>query len=151
MSLMLDIADAVVVALNAASVDEVLSQTFVSARAYTPRGDLKDYGTLVVTVVPVSSSAELVTRARSQETYTLDVAVQKRSKADDPDDDPTTFDPIILLAEEIQTLLHGATLTVGEVIMTCLESPERPTFDHDHAAAYRQITSVIRLEYTTVR
>jgi len=152
-SLMLDIADAVVVALNAASVATTLSQTFTSTRAYTPRADLKDLGgTLVVSVVPVSSTAEVINRGgKAQETYDIDVAVQKRSTETDPDDDPDVFDPIVLLSEEIQTLLHGATLTAGGVILNCMESPDRPTFIHEHVTEYRQLTAVVRLQYMGVR
>jgi len=148
MSLLINAADAIVTALNAASVNETLSQSFTAIRKYIPRTDLKDMGTIHVTVVPAISTPARVSRTRINLSMVITVAVQQRSTLADPDSDATTFDPLVTLVEEIDALLLDTTLTIDLTKITILSAAEREAFLYEHMDKYRQFTSITH--YTMV-
>jgi len=157
MSTLIDAADALVTVLNTASRDDTLSQTFTATRKYVPRVELKDMDTLHVTVVPLSTHGMVVNRGRGkQQFFEFDVGVQKRSTETDPDDDDDTFDALVTLIEELDTLLLGQTLTVGS--LTLIGSTQiggedgspRTVCLSEHLDQWRQFTSVSRFSFKVV-
>ena len=158
MSTLIDTADALVTVLNTASGDDTLSQDFTATRQYVPRVELKDMDTLHVTVVPITTRGMVVNRGLSkQQFFTFDIGVQQRSTEADPDDDKDTFDPLVTLVEEIDTLLVGQTLTVGA--LTMIGSTQIGGEDNDqardvcipeHLDQWRQFTSVSRFSFKVV-
>lgn len=118
MSILLDTADAIVTVLNTASGDSTLSQSFTATRKYVPRVTLEALSTLHVTVAPASTRGMVVTRGLNKQQYfSIEVGIQKRSTEDDPADDNDTFDPLVTLAEEMDTLLVGQQFTVGALTL----------------------------------
>jgi len=96
MSLLMDVADAVVAELNAGN----FSQPFTATRRYDPRRPLKDLSTLRVDVVPSQPSMETTPTARDdvfQNDISVDVAVRKKFA----DGDFAELDPLMDLIEEI--------------------------------------------------
>jgi hypothetical protein len=158
MSILLDTTDAIVTVLNEAT----LSQSFTATREYVPRVQLKDMDTLHVTVVPITTRGMVVNRGLSKKQYfTLEIGVQQRSSSVDPDDDKDTFDPLVTLVEEIDTLLVGQTQTVGSLTMvgsTKIGGEEndeerdasRTVCLPDHLSEWRQFTSVSRFSFQVV-
>ena len=74
MSVMTDVADAIVAELNAAT----LSQPVAAVRSYLPQYKLTEMQSLHVTVVPKGIVLANPDRSRSQADYSFDVAVQKK-------------------------------------------------------------------------
>ncbi len=74
MSVMTDVADAIVVELNAAT----LSQPVSAVRSYLPKYKLSEMQNLHVTVVPKGIVLANPDRSRSQADYSFDVALQKK-------------------------------------------------------------------------
>lgn len=148
MSLLIDTADAIVTTLNAASANATLSQSFTALRKYVPRTDLKDMDSLHVTVVPAISEPQRISRSRINLSMTITVAVQQRSTLADPDNDATTFDPLVTLVEEIDALLLDTTLTVGSDKVTILSAAERESFLYEHMDKFRQFTSITHYTMT---
>lgn len=137
-----DVADAVVTALNDAS----LSQSFTATRAYAPPKSIKDVKELVVLVVPGSVERELAARSLKSELYRIDVAVLKQI---DPDDN-TTLDPLTHLVEEIGDLLiteRPADYTSA----VCIRVSNDPVWDPDHLRSLRVFTSVVQAFYRVMR
>ena len=144
MSLLIDTADEIVTVLNAASADETLSQTFTATRKYIPRTDLKDMNSIHVTVVPAMSTPERMTRSNVSLSMIITVAVQQRSTEESTDDDTDTFDPLVTLVEEVDALMLGSTLTVGDAdaLVSVESSAEREAFMYEHMDKFRQFTSI---------
>lgn len=154
MALLIDVADAVVAALNAASIDTTLSQTFTATRVYVAQTKLEETSTLKVTVMPVSTHVELKARdGTKQYELAIDIAIQKRSEEDSTDDDADTFDPMVTLAEEIDDLFIGQTLTAGVCTVLGMDKDTeiRQAFNYEHAEELRQFTSVSRLTFMVVK
>jgi len=143
-SLLIDTADEIVTVLNAASADETLSQTFTATRKYIPRTDLKDMNSIHVTVVPAMSTPERMTRSNVSLSMIITVAVQQRSTEESTDDDTDTFDPLVTLVEEVDALMLGSTLTVGDAdaLVSVESSAEREAFMYEHMDKFRQFTSI---------
>ena len=73
MAVVVEIADAVVAALNEAT----LSYAVTAKRYYLPEFDLKDMDTLHVSVVPAELEEEIADRARDRAEYKIHVAEEK--------------------------------------------------------------------------
>lgn len=92
MSVVTDIADAMVVALNGAS----FTQAFTAVRSFRPRYTMPELATLRVTVVPKSRTQEQLTRTSNREDIEIDVGIQKQVGADD-----SAIADLLDLADEI--------------------------------------------------
>ncbi len=79
MSVVTDIADAMVDALNGST----FSETFEAVRSFRPRYAMKDLDTLRVTVVPKSRTQEQLTRTSNREEIEIDVGIHKQVGADE--------------------------------------------------------------------
>jgi len=150
MALITDIADAVVTELNARQ----FSLPFMAVRKYLPQEDLTAMDTLHVTVVPSTTRTTLVGRQARERQFILDVAVQQKTDVDDPG----KVDPLVTLAEEIETFLLGRRIDAAGVKVWCVainEKPEggegtRAAFYYPHLAELRQFTSVSRFTLKVV-
>ena len=152
MALLIDTAEAVVAALNAASADETLSQTFTAVRTYVAPVKLEDTDELTVTVMPASTRVELVSRGGAKQwELMIDVAIRKRSEENSPIDDADTFDPMVTLVEEIDELFLSKTIVAGAYTVHGLSVEEREAFNYDHADGLRQFTSVSRYTFMVVK
>lgn len=140
-SVIIQIADAVVDAINAATLD----YTVTAARAYVPVADVKDLTTLRVTVVPRDLAAAADTRHTDLFTYNVDVAVQKVLPAD-----VSAIDPYMRLVEQIADVFRGKALA-GYTDATCTAIANAPIYDPGHMDEKRVFTSVITLTFVVRR
>jgi len=134
-----DIADAMVVMLNAAS----LVQTFTAARWYIPRYDKEDLaGTLAVRVAPASLSGALVDRAgTSDNLYGVDVGMQKLFDASERATINTELDPLSTFVDAVVALFFGK--SIGNTNSVCIEFDNDPIFSPD-AFEGGEFRSVVR-------
>jgi len=141
-----DIADAVVAELNG----HTFSLSFTAARMYRPLFDLKELSTLHVTVAPAGFTVEPLDRARNQEEYVIDVAVQQ---APDPLDN-AHLDPLAGLVEEIAAffrLRRPATYATAICIKAALAPGSDRGFLVEHLDEMRLFTSILALTFRVVR
>jgi hypothetical protein len=145
-AVILQIADAVVAALNGAT----LSQTFLAERAYVPVHELRDLVTLRVSVVPTGLSLQLLNRSpRHLIDYVVDIGVQKHIDGDalTTAEVLAECDPLMLLAEEIGDLFRGKSLAIAAGAAVCVEIANRPVFAPAHLDEKRVFTSVVSLTF----
>ena len=142
MALIIDIADAVVTALNGGS----FSQDFTAERRYVPRFDLKEMVNLHVTVVPRSLVSENASRTMVKDDIEIDVAVQKKLSGDMV----TEGDALMQLVEEMAAHLRATPLT-GLVNVVLVRVANDPIYAAEHWDELRQFTSVLTLTYRTMR
>jgi hypothetical protein len=141
MAVILEIADAVVTALNAAT----LSQSFTAARLYVPIFDIEQMATLHVSVVPRGLSRKKLDRTRDEYDYEIDVAVQKKT-----DMSQAAHDALMLLVEEIADQFRDAPLE-GYPGARCVGVQNVPIYAPDHMEELRQFTSVITFTFRVWR
>jgi hypothetical protein len=132
-----------------------LSQDFTATRYYVPKQDIRDLGTVHVSVVPASIDNELflLTRAtRRQYEYTIDVGIQRviTSGKVTNDEFNEAADPLMLLAEEISDLFNTPSLE-GYETAKATKIVNNPIYDPRHADEKRVFTTVVSVTYTVVR
>jgi hypothetical protein len=134
-AVILDLADAVVAQLNAAT----LSQAFTAERLYSPLENLETLTTLKVTVVPRSAFFEGADRNRKTVTTEIDIGVQRRSDLDQVD-----LDALMVLVEEIVDLFPfgGLSTYLGASVVGLANAP---IWASDHLNEKHVFTSVITL------
>lgn len=142
-----DIADAVVTALNNAT----LSQTFTAERSYVPLHELKDLADLKVTVVPTGLTLSSLTRAGlSLYDYVIDIGVQKSlgSGAMTNAQIVAAADPYMRLSQEIVDLFNSERIQIpyGPSV-NCITVTNTPIFAAKHIDEMRLFTSVISLTF----
>jgi hypothetical protein len=105
MSLLTDVADAVVTVLNAAD----LSQEFTAVRLWNTRRPLTDLSALRIDVVPSQPSvrSEPIARDTFQNDVSLDIAIRKKADIANV----AELDTLANLVEEIADLFQQNTLT----------------------------------------
>lgn len=142
MTIILQIADAVVAALNA----DTFSQEFDAKRYYQPLFELKDLKVLKVSVVPRGLSIVQAARDKTAQDYQIDVAVQKKfSKGDNPE-----LDPLMDLVEEIADFFRFKRLPeFPEAVWVKTENA--PVYSPEHMDQFRQFTSVVTFSFRVVR
>lgn len=138
-AMVLEIADAVVTAINAAT---AFTLPAPAARAYyVPVFDVKDLTALRVVVVPRDLSLAPANRHADDYTYNIDVGIQVRA-----DGTPAQTDPYMLLAEQVVDVFRGKPL--GTTGATCTGAANAPIFDPGHLDQHGVFTSVITLTFT---
>ena len=143
----IQIADAVVAVLNAAT----LSQPFTAARHYLPEFDLKEMDTLHVSVVPAELDEEIADRTRDRAEYKIHVAVQKRvSKQDPPGLDTAAIDALMQLVEEIDDLFRHKPLA-GYEQAHWTKTENKPIYDPKHLKEHGQFTSLLVFTFRVTR
>ena len=135
----IQIADALVVKLNGGT----FSQSFTSIRTVLPNFDIKELGTLKVTVVPRSVDSSIITRVSDQDDYIIDIGVQKKLT--------TAFETetvaLIALVTEIKTFLRLGNLSIGSAVARWLNTKIDPIYSREHIAGDNVFTSIISVTY----
>ena len=155
MSLIADIADAIVAELNAAAGG--FSQSFQAERHYLPLFDLEQMKDLHVTVVPKGVTVQpagrtllqhdySIGRDRNQHDVQVDVAVQKRFTTGDN----AELDPLLTLVEEIADFFRLRRLASVPAAVW-VRTEHAPVYAPEHMEQMRQFTSVITLTYRVIR
>ncbi len=142
MAVIADIAEAVVVQLNAGS----FSEKFEAERAYLPVFELADLKNVRVTVVPKSLSIVPGGRAHNQHDYAIDVAVQKKLDVADN----AEIDPLLTLVDEIADFFRLKRLDSypGAV---WLKTENEPVFSQEHLDQFRQFTGLLTFTFRVMR
>lgn len=149
MSLVVDVANAVVSKLNAAP---AFSQSFTAARKYLPLVDLQDGSPLTVLVAAKSLGVEYHARSSDGFRITVDIGILKNVTA--IDDDQSQLDALVGLVEEIVDRLRFENLMVGaESVRPALfqEIVNEPIYARDHLREKRQFTSLVTVTYLLLR
>jgi hypothetical protein len=137
----IQIADAVVAQLNAAT----FSQPLTAARHYAPSFKLPDMKTLHVTVVPRAISSASLDRSRDTFSYEVDVAIQRKT-----DGEQATLDALMTLVEGIADHFRVGPLASFPGAR-CMDVKNSPVFSPEHLDEFRQFTSVLTLTFRLVR
>lgn len=142
MSVIIDIADAVVTTLNGAA----LSQSVAATRAYLPIQDLDALTALKVSVVPRGLLISNAARQRDSFDHEIDIAVQKKVA----DFTTATLDPLVQLVEEIADLFRGKRMAAYDAAI-CVDVRNVPVYAPDHLDKFRVFTSVLTLGFRNWR
>ena len=143
MPIVVDIADAVVAALNG----HVFSQPFTARRCYVPVFDLKDMKDLHVTVVPRGLEMATASRSLLQDDVQIDVAAQKKLPVD-ASGDQAAIDSMMGLVQEIADFIRS-TGRFGDAVWVKTEN--KPIYLPEHLEQLRQFTSVLTLTLRGMR
>ena len=138
MSLVADIADAVVAELNA----HTFSPAFTAVRTYLPVYDLAEMADLHVTVVPKGVTSQQASRDASQFEISVDIAVQKKLATGDNSE----IDPLMDLAEEIAEFLRQRRLAAFPAA-AWVRTEHVAVYSPEHLEQFRQFTSVMTVVY----
>lgn len=141
MATIIQIADAVVAQLNAAT----FSQPLTAVRHYAPSFKLPDMKELHVTVVPRAISSTSLDRSRDTFSYEVDVAIQRKT-----DGEQATLDALMTLVEEIADHFRAGPLASFPGAR-CMDVKNAPVFAPEHLDEFRQFTSVLTLTFRLVR
>jgi len=143
MSVMTDVADAIVAELNAAS----LSQPIAALRTYLPQFKLTEMQNLHVTVVPKGVVLASPDRCRSQADYSVDVAVQKKFSTGTN----AELDLLIDLVQEIIVFFRHKQRLDSFPNAMWLKSEVPVLYAPEHMEQLRQFTSVLTLTYRVIQ
>jgi hypothetical protein len=143
----IQIADAVVTALNLAT----MSEPVTVRRFYLPEFDLKDMGTLHVSVVPAELDEEIADRSRDRAEYKIHVAVQKRVTTNDPPGlDSSVLDGLMELVQQIDDIFrHKALAAFPQASWAKTEN--KPIYDPKHLKDHGQFTSLLVFTFRVMR
>jgi len=142
MSILVDIADALVADLNG----HEFTQAFTAVRRYLPHYTLEELATLRVTVVPVSISESLADRSRVRGEYTMEVGVEKKIAQE------ADVDSLLALLEEITDHVRmGRLALAGGETAFWIRTEVEPAFAPEHLEELRAFTGVIAATYRVVR
>jgi hypothetical protein len=141
MAVILDIADAVVAQLNAAT----FSQPVTAERHFQPKFELSEMTELKVSVVPRSLASKSLDRNRDSFDYLIDVAVQQKT-----DMSQAALDALMTLVEKIADHFRTQPLTAYPNAR-CTEVKNEPVYALEHLDEFRQFTSVITLTFRAWR
>lgn len=142
MAIPVDVADAVVAELNAAT----LSHPVQAERRYVPEYDLKDMKSLRVTVVPRELTVTSVSRDRLSYDAQVDIAVQQKFT----EGDNAEIDPLVNLVEEIADRFRLKRLASYPAAIWS-RTEHRVLYSPEHWIELRQFTSLLTLTFRIVR
>lgn len=141
MSVIIDLADAVVAHLNATS----FSAPLTAQRAYLPLYELPSMAALHVTVVPKALAIETLDRSRDAYDYELDVAVQQKT-----DGTSRQLDALMTLVEEIADGFRAPHLATYPAAR-CTQVENVPVYAAEHLHELGQFTSILSLTLRVLR
>ena len=145
MSLIIDVADAVVAELNGAPAG-TFAQAFTAARHYRPQFDLAELKTLRVSVVPKAIAVTGLMRSANQHDVSIDVAVQKKVSPDDA----AELDGLMTLTEQIADFFRLRRLAaLPQALWT--KTDNVPVYSPEHLEQKQVFTSVLTFSYRVVR
>ena len=136
----IDIADGVVAALNAAS----LGQTFTAVRHSLPLVKLEEVAeseALNVLVAPSGDESQAFTRDDDREDVKMDIAVAQKVSATTN----TIIDPLILFVQEVADLFKRKKIEHGDAIGRCIAVTKDPLYDQEKLKDHRLFIAIIRL------
>ena len=136
-SAIIAVADAVVVALNAAD----LSQEFTAARAYVPKFDLHATTAIEVAVVPKSDDREMESRGADAADILIDIGIKKKLQ-NAVDDEIAEIDEMMDLCEEIRPLLNRQRLADVENSI-CVRIQHEPIYSVEKVDESRMFLTVM--------
>ena len=150
----IEIADAVVAALNAAAnpvqpdppappAEPAFSESFTAERKALPAFDLAELAGLHVTVVPKAADVTGATRSQCQHDYHVDVGVQKKLGADLEGETAA----MLALVDQIAVFLRRRPMAAAAWVQTTND----PAYLPDHLAEKRVFTSVLTVTYRMMR
>jgi hypothetical protein len=142
MSLVIDIADAVVAELSSGA----FSQSIAAQRMVLPEFGLEDLADLRVTVVPKAVEISGSTRSVSQYDVQIDIGVQKKLGKDLD----AEVAELCELVDEIADFLRRRSLADAPYA-AWVRSVNEPIYAADHLAEQRVFTSVLTLTYRAMR
>ena len=137
-TLIIDVADAIVAALNGLQ----FAEPFVATRAWNPAYKPSELTTLRVTVVPLAMKDTEIARDSEQQEFEIHVGVQKKL---DSTDETTQIDALVGLVQAIRTVLMTWRME-GDPFAVVISAPINPIADRDHLDDLRVFTSVIQLK-----
>ncbi len=150
MSLVVDVAEAVVAALNTAPA-ETFQQPLVAERQYKPEYDLAQLKTLRVTVVPRKIEIASLGRNVNQHDVAVDVAVQKKVASTSTQE----LDPLMALVEQIADYLRLRRLTLGKDgaggSALWVKTENVPIYSPEHLEQKQVFTSVLTVTFRVAR
>jgi hypothetical protein len=141
-STIIQIADAVVAQLNAAT----FSQPLTAARHYVPSFELAEMNELRVTVVPRAVVVSPLDRSRLTHDAQVDVAVQKKLATGEA----AEIDPLMALVEEVADHFRQRRLDSFPAAHW-IRTEHKPIYAQDHWEELRQFTSVVTLTFRVAR
>lgn len=142
MAVIVDIADAVVSALNAGS----FSQPIAARRMYLPQFDLTAMKDLHVTVVPKGVQILPGGRSHNQHDFAIDVAVQKKlERADNAE-----IDALMDLVDELADHFRFKRLEDFPNAVW-LKTDHQAVYAQEHLQEMRQFTSVLTFTFRVMR
>jgi len=134
MSRIVDIADAVVTALNAGPFDPALQ----AVRSYQPGYELEQLKELRITVVPRGMEQTGATRAMTQRDVQIDIGIQKKLAQTNAAEVDALLDLVQQMADHIRTVRQ-----FGPAIWVKTENT--PIYSVEHMEQLRVFTSVLTL------
>ena len=143
MPVITDVADAIVVELNAAT----FSQPVNAVRAYLPQYKLTEMQNLHVTVVPKSIVLANPDRSRSQSDYSFDVAVQKKFSTGSNEE----LDALIDLVQDIVVYFRKNQRLESFPNAMWMKTEVPVLYAPEHMDQLRQFTSVVTVTYRVVQ
>lgn len=142
MSIVVQIADAVVAELNAGT----FAEPFTAQRLFSPVFDLQDMQTLHVSVVPRSVTSQPASRSSGFYDYAIDIGVQKKLNSEDP----AEVEDRLSLVEAIGEYLRNRKLT-SMPEASWVKTENAPVYVPEHLDQLRQFTSVLTVTYRVMR
>jgi hypothetical protein len=143
MATAIDIAEALVAALNGGS----FSQAFTAQWIVDEEPDLKDLvDTLRVDVIPSTFESDLHTRNSTKDEYTLRIAVRKKIAAREPAAVRTEITGLLGLVEEIRAFVKLRDLD-GTPRALWFRTEHRPIYSPRHLRQLRQFTALLAVSY----
>ena len=141
MATIVDIADAVVSAINSGT----FSKPVTAVRHYQPTFELSEMSNLRVSVVPRSVVITALDRGRDSVDYQIDVAVQQKT-------DMTTaaLDALMVLVQELADYFRRQPLA-GFPLAYCVEVKNEPVYAIEHLDELRLFTSVLTFTFRVWR
>lgn len=147
-SQIVDVASAVVSALNSAS----LSQTFTAKRKWVPKEELPNLSDLKVTVVPKDYARTNETRGQVRRTMQVDIGIQKLVATTTNAEDSTKLteiDALMQFVEEVADSFVLGTQRYGGARCVKAEIPE-PMYDLNTLDSEHVFHSVVTVTFTRV-
>jgi hypothetical protein len=145
----IDIADAVVAALNAAANPDppvgepAFSQPFTAVRKVLPAYELADLAGVHVTVVPKGVDVTGASRSACQHDFQVDVGVQRKLGTDLEGETAA----MLVLVDGIATFLRRRAMAAAAWV----RSANEPVYSPDHLAEKRLFTSVLTVTYRVMK
>ncbi len=135
-SILTDLADAVVAVLNAAELDI----EFIAERTLLPLYDLKALRELKISVVPKGRKIVQGSRVVTTQEIQIDIGIQKKIS------DDSELDGLLKLVEDIAGLFKAERLE-GYPNAICVKKENDPIYDPEHLRQFHQFTSVLTLTF----